>query len=50
MNAGTVVAIFMGVFVAMTLPLLGWKDAENRARERRMAEHQMNARLLRFNI
>ena len=27
-----------------------WRAAEDKARERRMAEHRMNARLLRLNI
>jgi hypothetical protein len=27
-----------------------WTAAEDKARERRMAEHRMNARLLRLNI
>ena len=27
-----------------------WRAAQDRERERRMAEHRMNARLLRFNI
>ena len=51
------VAIFIGVFVAFAaifLPLIlsgkQWREAQDRARARRMAEHRMNARLLKFNI
>jgi len=52
------VAVFMAVFVAMFLavflPLIvfgtQWRAAEDKARARRMAEHRMNARLLRLNI
>ena len=43
----------VGAFVAIFLPMLSgkqWKAEQERARERRMAEHRMNARLLRFNI
>jgi hypothetical protein len=48
------VAIFVTIFVAIYLPMIlsgkEWRAAEDRARERRMAEHRMNARLLRLNI
>jgi len=48
------VAIFVALFVAIFLPLIlsgeQWRAAHDRARERRMAEHRMNARLLRLNI
>ena len=50
-------AILIAMFVALAagfLPLLlsgkQWRAAEERARARRMAEHRMNARLLRLNI
>jgi hypothetical protein len=47
-------AIFVAVFVAIFLPLIlsgkQWEAAQDRARARRMAEHRMNARLLRLNI
>ena len=51
-------AIFVCVFVALfaaVLPSLflsgkQWKAAQDKARVRRMAEHRMNARLLRLNI
>jgi hypothetical protein len=51
---GIFVPIFVALFVAIFLPMIlsgkEWKEAEDRARERRMAEHRMNARLLRLNI
>jgi Cu/Ag efflux pump CusA len=58
MGAATFVAIFIAMFVAMFVPIVAalilsgkqWRAAEDRARARRMAEHRMNARLLRLNI
>jgi hypothetical protein len=57
MDMGAAVAIFVALFVAIFLPFLllimsgeQWKAAQEGARERRMAEHRMNARLLRLNI
>ena len=57
MGAAKFVAIFVAqflAFVAIFLPLIlsgkEWRAAEDRARERRLAEHRMNARLLRLNI
>ena len=54
MRAEVLVAVFVVLFVAIFLPLLlsgmQWRAAEERARARRMAEHKMNARLLRLNI
>jgi hypothetical protein len=53
------VAIFVALFVAMFLPMFllsllmsgkQWRAAQDRARARRLAEHRMNARLLRLNI
>jgi hypothetical protein len=53
-SMGLFVAIFFGLFVAIFLPLImsgkQWRAAQDRARARRMAEHRMNARLLRLNI
>lgn len=49
-------AVFVALFVSLTIPfvfaLLGkdWQAAQDKARERRMAEHRMNARLLRLDI
>jgi uncharacterized membrane protein len=55
MHTGALVAIFVALFVAIFLPFLvmsgeQWRAAQERARARRMAEHKMNARLLRMNI
>jgi hypothetical protein len=54
MEAAKLVAIFVALFVAIFLPIFlsakQWRAAEDRARARRMAEHRMNARLLRLNI
>jgi len=47
------VAIFLPIFVAIVLAVMSgthWKEAQDRARARRIAEHRMNARLLRLNI
>jgi hypothetical protein len=48
------VAIFCGLFVAIFLSLMmsgkEWRAAQEKARARRMAEHRMNARLLRLNL
>ena len=45
---------FFSFFLPMLIFFTGsekeWKAAEDKARERRMAEHKMNARLLRMNI
>lgn len=54
MGAAMSLAIFLPLFVAIFLPLImsgkQWRAAQDRARGRRMAEHRMNARLLRLNI
>lgn len=58
MHMGAAVAIFIALFVSIFLiflPLImmsgdQWRAAQDRARARRMAEHRMNARLLRLNI
>ena len=51
---GASVATFFGLFVAIFLLLIisgkEWRAAQDRAHARRMAEHRMNARLLRLNI
>jgi len=48
------VALFVALFAAIFLPLMmsgkQWRAAQDRARARRMAEHRMNARLLRLDI
>jgi hypothetical protein len=53
-----VFAAMIGVFVSVALAMFGglvlsgkpWQEAQDRARARRMAEHRMNARLLRLDI
>jgi hypothetical protein len=54
MGAAIFVAIFVAILVAIFLPLIlsgkEWRAAQDGARARRMAEHRMNARLLRLNI
>jgi hypothetical protein len=54
MEAAILVAIYTALFVAILLALImsgkQWKAAQDRARERRMAEYRMNARLLSLNI
>ena len=54
MEAALFVAIFVSLFVgfAFVFVLSGehWRAEQRRARERRMAEYKMNARLLRLNI
>ena len=51
---GVLVAIGVAIFVAIFLPIIlsgeQWNVTQERARARRMAEHRMNARLLRLNI
>lgn len=51
---GATVAIFVALFTAIFLPLVmsgkQWRAAQDAARVRRMAEHRMNARLLRLNL
>jgi hypothetical protein len=48
------VSVFVAIFVATFLPLMlsgkQWREAEAKARARRLADARMNARLLRFNI
>lgn len=54
MEPAIMVAIFAAMFAAILLPLIlagkHWRAEQELARERRMAEHKMNARLLRLNI
>jgi hypothetical protein len=49
MEAAVLVAIFF-LFMSTFVPLGMLSEGEDKARERRMAEHKMNARLLRLNI
>jgi len=48
MVAVIIVAVFLSLI--LILPGIDWKAAQEKARLRRMAEHRMNARLLRLNI
>jgi hypothetical protein len=50
--AGTLVSIFTPIIIALALVLSGKqrRAAQDRSRERRIAEYRMNARLLRLNI
>ena len=52
MEAAVFIAIFVSLLIAFAFVLSGehWRAAQDRARERRMAEYRMNARLLRLNI
>jgi hypothetical protein len=54
MEAAILVAIFAAIFVAIFLALISALDLDGKrtraARDRRIAEHKMNARLLRLNI
>ena len=50
---GIFIAIFVPIFAAIFLSMIAAFDSEKRrsaAQDRRMAEHRMNARLLRLNI
>jgi len=54
---GAAIAFFVGLLVGIFLSLLPlimsgkeWRAEQERARARRMAEHRMNARLLRLNL
>jgi hypothetical protein len=48
------IAIYFALFAAILLPLImsgeQWRAAQDRAHARRMAEHRMNAGLLRLDI
>jgi len=51
MEMALFIAIYVPLFIAFAVVLSGdSKAAQDRARERRMAEHRMNARLLRLDI
>jgi len=47
---GMLASIFVPIICAFALSGMQWREAQDRARERRMAEHRMNARLLRLDI
>ena len=46
----TLVSIFMPMMIVFVLSGKQWKAAKEKAGARRMAEHRMNARLLRLDI
>ena len=46
----TLPSIFLSMIMAFVVSGKHWKAEQDRARERRMAEHRMNARILRLNI
>jgi hypothetical protein len=48
--ASMFVSIFLPMIIVFFVSGKQWKEAEDRARARRMAEHRMNARLLRLDI
>lgn len=54
MGAGLFVAIFLPMSFAFLAPIIlsgeQWKAAQDKARARRIAEAQMNARLLRLDM
>ena len=49
-GVGTVVILFVPVILVLVGSGKHWKAAQEKARDRRMAEHRMNARLLRLDI
>ena len=53
MAAALWVSIFVAIFVAISLSIISgkhWREAQDSARARRIADARMNARLLRLNI
>lgn len=48
--AGGLATIFLPMIIVFVGSAERQKAAQDKARERRMAEHRMNARLLRLNI
>jgi uncharacterized protein YpmB len=54
MEAAQFIAIFVAIFVCMFLSIFAAFDQSekrrNEARDKRLAEHRMNARLLRLDI
>jgi hypothetical protein len=43
-------ALFVAIFFPLIMSGKQWKAAQEKARARRMADHRMNARLLRLDI
>lgn len=53
MAVAILIAILVAIFVAICLPIMSgnyWRAAQDRARNHRIADAKMSARLLRFNI
>lgn len=54
MEAALLISIFVALAVAICVPIVlsgkHWREAQEKARARRMAEHKINARLLRLDI
>ena len=54
MEVGIFLSMFVSIAVAIGLPLVlsgkHWKEADEKARARRLADAKMNARLLRLNL
>jgi len=48
--AGMLASMFVPLIFVLVLSGKRWRVAQDKARERRMAEHRMNARLLRLDI
>ena len=48
--AGTLATIFLPIVIVFAGSGKHWREAQERARARRIAEARMNARLLRLNI
>ena len=48
--AGMLVSILLPIIFAFVLSGKQWREAQEKARARRIAEYRMNARLLRLNI
>lgn len=46
--AGTLVSLCLPIIIVLSGE--HWRATQDKARERRMAEHRLNARLLRMNI
>lgn len=45
-----ITSLFVAIFLPMFLTLMQSRVAQEKARARRMAEHRLTPRLLRFNI
>ena len=46
----TLVGTFLSIIIVFVVSAKEWRAAQDKARARRMAEHRMNARLLRLDI